>query len=180
MPNLLHEPPAASVRLFLALLPDARVQAALARHVDHWHFLPDAVQYAPADWHATLHFIGPVARARLPALYAGLQVPFTPFDLRFGDPACWPHGLAVLCPSAVPDALVQLHGRLGQALRELDLKTDTRPYRAHVTLARKVHDAACPAPPPAFAWPVSSYALVESTGQTEPRYRVLQSYGPAP
>lgn len=178
MPNPLHTPPApTSARLFLALLPDAQVRAALAQHRDHWHFLPDAVRYAPADWHATLHFIGSVARPRLDGLRAALQLPFPPFDLRFGEPACWPNGLAVLCPTAAPDALLQLHARLGQTLRGLDLKTDARPYHPHVTLARHVHDAVLP-PPPAFVWHVSGYALVESTGQVTQRYRVLQSYGP--
>lgn len=180
MPNPLHEPAPASARLFLALLPDTRARAALAQHVGHWRFLPDAVRYAPADWHATLHFIGPVARPRIDALRAGLQVPFTPLELRFGEPACWPNGLAVLCPTDAPDALLQLHARLGQALRNLDLKTDTRPYRAHVTLARKAHGAVLPPQLPGFVWHVASYALVESTGQVTQRYRVVQSYGPAP
>src|SRR3989338_1379806 len=113
-----HHDPAPAVatgRLFLALCPDEAVRAVLAVHGQAWQWPADAVRYMPADWHVTLHFIGSVPRLRIDELRAGLAVPVTPFELRFGEPALWPHDLAVLLPVAVPEALQQLHARLGQA-----------------------------------------------------------------
>jgi 2'-5' RNA ligase len=168
-----------STRLFLALLPDAAVQEALAVHRDQWQWSAAAACYAPADWHVTLHFIGSVARSRLEELRAALALPITPFALGWGRPELWPHGLAVLCPEVVPEALQQLHTQLGQALQQRGLRTDSRPFRPHFTLARHAQAARLPAQWPVFNWPVAGYALMESTGQAGQRYRVLQSYGPA-
>ena len=128
--------PTDSARLFLALCPGPTVQAALAGHAAAWHWNDEAVRYAPPDWHVTLHFIGAVPRARIGALRAALEVPMQPFELRFGTPALWPHGLAVLLPMATPTPLQQLHDALGQRLRQAGLRTDERPYRPHLTLAR--------------------------------------------
>lgn len=176
MSPLATAPAAAPARLFLALLPGPAVRAALEQHAQAWHWPPDAARYAPADWHVTLHFLGAVPRARLDELRAGLALPLTPFELRFGQPTLWPHGLAVLLPMAVPAALQELHDRLGARLRQLGLRTDERTYRPHLTLARRA-ERALPPPPPAWGWRVRGYVLMESTGAPAARYRVLQHYG---
>lgn len=173
----MHEPPVPdTARLFLALLPPAPVQAALATHAAAWRWPPDAAVYAGDDWHVTLHYIGPVPRARLDELRTGLCLPLTPFEWRWGVPDLWPHGLAVLLPMALPPALQVMHDALGQRLRQLGLRTDERPYRPHLTLARHAGQAVPPAPP-ACGWPVQAYVLMESTGRPGSRYRVLQRYG---
>lgn len=174
-----RQPEAVTARLFLALCPGADVQTALAAHAAAWSWPAGAARYAPADWHVTLHFIGAVPRQRLDELRAALAVPMTPFEWRFGVPELWPHGLAVLLPEAVPLGLRQLHERLGQALQGLGLRTDTRPYRPHITLARHAVLAQPPAQRLVLDWLVQGYALMESTGQAGQRYRVLQHYGPA-
>lgn len=166
-----------TARLFLALCPGEDVKTALAAHSDAWQWNIGAARYAPPDCHITLHFIGPVARQRLDELRAGLAVPMTPFELRFGQPELWRHGLAVLLPEAVPAGLQQLHDSLAQALQRLGLKIDARPYRPHFTLARHAALAQLPVPPPLVDWYVEGYALMESTGDAGQRYRVLQHYG---
>jgi 2'-5' RNA ligase len=166
----------ASARLFLALLPGGAEQVALAAHAAAWRWNADVARYRPSDWHLTLHFIGPVPRSRLDELKTALDVPVTPFELRFGEPMLWPHGLAVLLPMATPPALQALHDTLGVHLRQLGLRTDERPYRPHLTLARRAAQAA-PPEPPAWVWPVHGYALVESTGRPEARYGVLRRFG---
>jgi 2'-5' RNA ligase len=172
------QPPALeTARLFLALLPGAGVQAALAIHQAQWRWNESAMRYAAPDWHLTLHFIGAVARPRLDELRAGLDLPLRPFNLRLGQAALWPQGLAVLCPAAVPAGLAQLHADLGQAVQRLGLKTDARPYRPHITLARHAAPAQPPSLPAGIDWPVEGYALMASTGQAASRYRVLQHYG---
>jgi 2'-5' RNA ligase len=169
--------PRPTARLFLALVPDDETRAALAAHAATWHWNATASCYAPDDWHLTLHFIGPVPRQRIDELRAALDAPVTPFEVRFGQPELWPHGLAVLLPMAVPEGLQQLQVRLGRVLRRLGLRTDDRPYRPHVTLARHAAQAERPERFAAFGWKVRGFALVESTGQAAPRYRVLQRYG---
>ncbi|MFN4350564.1 MAG: RNA 2',3'-cyclic phosphodiesterase [Hylemonella sp.] len=124
-------------RLFLALVPDGPVRAELNAHTQAWRWNDGVLRYAPTDWHVTLHFIGPVPRSRVDALRTGLSQPFTPFELRFGEPVLWPHGLAVLLPMATPTALQLLHDRLSAQLRRLGLRTDERPYPPHLTLARR-------------------------------------------
>ncbi len=164
-------------RLFLALMPGAAERSALAAHVAAWQWNAQAVCHAPADWHLTLHFIGAVPRAQLGALQEGLVLPpLSPFELRWGKPALWPHGLAVLLPLATPPALQALHTALGQSLRRLGRTVDARTYQPHLTLARHAAQARPPAPP-AWGWTVRSYALMASTGQPEARYRVLRRYG---
>lgn len=169
-------PAAANARLFLAMCPGAQVLAAIATHAQAWRWPPGAARYTPPDWHVTLHFLGAVPRARLDELRAGLAVPVQPFELRFGEPALWPHGLAVLLPMAVPAALQRLHEELGRRLRQLGLRTDERAFRPHLTLARHAVRAV-PPPPPAWGWLVRGYVLMESTGDPQARYRVLQHYG---
>jgi RNA 2',3'-cyclic 3'-phosphodiesterase len=168
-----------TARLFLALVPDEATRAALAAHADAWHWPADAARYASTDWHVTLHFIGPVPRQRIDELRAALAVHTAAFELRFGEPALWPHGLAVLRPMDVPARLHQLHGDLGRVLRRLGLRTDERPYRPHITLARHAAQARLPDKYPAFDWLVQGYALMESTGEAGQRYRELQHYGSA-
>lgn len=170
--------PGDTVRLFLALQPPPAVQAGLAAHVATWRWPAGAAVYAPADWHLTLHFIGPVPRAQLPALRAGLSLPLPPFTLRLGWPALWPHGLAVLLPSETPPPLQALHAQLAQRLQGLGLRLDARPYRPHLTLARRADGALAPELL-TLDWPVAAYALMESTGRPDTRYQVLQPYGPA-
>lgn len=166
-----------TARLFLALCPDEAVQAAVAEHAAQWRWNVGTNLYTPPDWHITLHFIGAVPRSRLDEMRGALDVPMTPFELRFGEPQRWPHGLAVLLAMAVPGALQRLYDQLGQRLRQLGVRTEERAYRPHFTLARHAEKAVVPAQPPAWGWHVQGYALMESTGDPAERYRVLQRYG---
>lgn len=170
---------AAQARLFLALWPDAGVRRLLARHRDGWQWhggaggRPTAVVRTD-KLHLTLHFIGNVARERLPQLQAGLAVPCTGFELAFGQPALWPRGIAVIEPLTVPGALPALHAALADALHRLGLPTEARPFRPHVTLARHAQQAGVPTQAPAIAWRIDGYALVES--RTDGAYQVLAHY----
>jgi 2'-5' RNA ligase len=166
-----------NARLFLALMPGEALKAGLAKHSDQWHWPADAARYAPADWHITLHFMGSVPHQRLDELRTVLAVQFTPFDVRLGLPELWPHGLAVLCPETVPQALQQLHADLGHAVLGLGLRTDPRRFRPHLTLARHAAQARAPLLPPALDWRVEAYVLMVSTGDVRQRYRVLHRFG---
>jgi len=166
-----------SLRLFLALWPDDDVRGQLAALGGRWMWPAGSVLYQPGDWHVTLHFIGAVGADRVDAISSGLDVPLEPFELRLDQPQVWPRGVAVLCAGTVPHQLRQLHDRIGAALQALGLPVDARPYRAHVTLARRAAGAVAPQGVVPLHWRARGYALVVSTGEKGQRYRMLRRYG---
>lgn len=165
------------LRLFLALWPDAAARRALVDAQRRWRWNPRAAVVAAQRLHVTLHFIGALDAARLPALGAALPPLPQPFVMDFGRARLWPRGVAVLEPLAVPEALLELHGRLAQALRALDLPVETRALRPHVTLARHALGARAPDELAPWSWPVAGYALVSSLAGPPPRYDILQRVG---
>ena len=118
-------------------------------------------------------FAGPQTFARLPELLDGFQVPFDPFNLQFGRPELQHGGIAWLAPLSEPQALLDLHARLSDALLALGLTPEARTYRPHVTMARRANGAVVPAAGPAIDWAVTHYALVESRACS---YTVLRQY----
>lgn len=163
-------------RLFLTLWPSPDLQAALLDYQRAWRWKPGAALVRPEKLHLTLHFIGSVPRQRLAQLIAELKVPFTPFELDFGQPELWHPGLAVLQPHTNPAGLLQLHEALSQALLRLELPGEIRPFRPHITLARRAGGSEPPAGLPTLHWPVQGYALVESVAAPIDQYRPLQRY----
>lgn len=160
-------------RLFVALWPDAQVRKQLALWRDQWDWPRGATPVRDELLHMTLHFLGSVDHARIDALRAALALPFAPFELDFGEPVLWPHGIAVLEPKAAPAQLVQLHADLASALRGLEMPVEDRAFKPHVTMARRAAKATVPAGGPALMWAVDGYALMESRAGG---YSVLQQY----
>jgi len=153
----------ATSRLFLALWPSDAVRRSLVEWRDAWRWPSNATPVRAERLHMTLHFLGNLPTPLVPDLVTGLQVPFTPFELRFGQAELWPHGVAVLAPKSAPEPLLDLQASLGAALQGLGLPVETRAFRPHVTLARRAGAAAPPTHGPAIRWRVAGYALMEST-----------------
>jgi 2'-5' RNA ligase len=165
------------MRLFLALWPDVALRQRLVDAQSAWPWPPQAVPVPPERLHLTLHYLGELGdeaeaalRLRLPSLPA-------PFELEFGRAALWPQGIAVLEPLAVPPGFVALHAALAGTLQAIGLRTDERPFRPHVTLARHAQGASLPAEGLRWTWPVNGYALVHSVSGPPLRYEVLQRIG---
>ncbi len=165
--------PPATARLFLALWPDPATRQALAAWRDRWAWPAGAAVVPDERLHLTLHFIGAVPRERLGALPAALALRCPAFEIGRGRAALWPKGLALWVPDALPPAALALHGALGATLRAAGLPVEDRPFRPHVTLARKASGALPPAEPLALDWRVHDIALVES----HRGYRVLARFG---
>lgn len=161
-------------RLFLALWPTPRVRAALAACRDRNHWPRGAAATPDEKLHLTLHFIGALALDRVAAVADGLQVAAGTFDLRLDASASWPGGVAVLCPQTAPEGLLALHAALGERLHAMALPVEPRPYRPHVTLARRTGGVPPAAPQPTLHWRARSYVLVQS--MPDGRYRVLRRY----
>jgi 2'-5' RNA ligase len=87
----------------------------------------------------------------------------------------WRNGVALLGSRETPAALQRLHAAIGAALVECELTPERRPYRPHLTLARRAYGAT-PAPPlQPLEWHVGSFALVDSE-RSPARYLVLERY----
>jgi 2'-5' RNA ligase len=162
-----------SARLFLALWPAPAVRAQLAAARDQWTWPNKATPVRTERLHVTLHFIGEVAQERVAEIADALPSPCAPFELRLGRHVLWPHGIAVLEPDSTPPALAELHATLGEQLVALGLPVDARPYRPHVTLARRAGGALVPADRGSIRWLAERYALVQSHAGT---YELLREY----
>ena len=177
-----HTPstPPRTTRLFLALMPNASVRQQIDALVRRCSWCPGSQLYAAADWHVTLHFLGDVPSEQVGVIAAGVCLPAVSFQWALDRSQRWPKGLVVLSPSVVPPPLMALHEQLGDQLRALGQRVDARPYRPHLTLARRAETAE---PVGDFApvdWPVLGFALVNSTGLTQRRYEVLRHWGTLP
>jgi len=164
---------APSTRLFLALWPEPGVRHLLTQWRDAWAWPRGATPVHADKLHVTLHFLGALPSGRLPELLDGFAVGFDPFRLELGRAALWHNGIAVLEPSAQPSELLALHRRLSDALLALGLQPEARPYRPHVTMARRAGTAVMPPEGQPILWDVRGYALVESRDGI---YTVLREY----
>ncbi|MCP5300879.1 MAG: RNA 2',3'-cyclic phosphodiesterase [Chromatiaceae bacterium] len=161
-------------RLFFALWPDDAVRHALL----HWqtHNLTHDVRWQHRDdLHLTLAFLGQVDGARVDGLRdlaAGLVA--APFALVVDEIGWWPRAQVVWAgPSSVPGELSALHARLVEGLAGKGFVPEDRPYRPHITLARKVATEPLLGPLLPLAWRVRELALVASCRGDAPHYRPL-------
>jgi len=166
-------------RLFFAHWPGEPLRAALAPRIRALQ--PDGVgrPQRPDQWHVTLEFLGAVPVSRLAAVHdAAASVRGGPCELRFDAVEFWRRP-EVLClvARAIPPPLTDLVAQLRAALAAQGFEPETRPFRAHVTLARKVTQPVSPAPFEPLVWPVAEFALVESiTDRSGSIYTPLASW----
>ncbi|MDJ0890624.1 MAG: RNA 2',3'-cyclic phosphodiesterase [Gammaproteobacteria bacterium] len=165
-------------RLFFALWPDAafrdRVQQLTRNHLRN-----QGKRVSRENLHVTLVFLGPVnGSARTCVEAAAESIRGAPFTLEF-DQLVWWARPRVVCVSAShpPPALLQLAGDLGRACEECGFAAERRPYRAHLTLARKVANGPPPTAVALGVWQVRDFCLVASrTLATGAEYSVLRSW----
>jgi len=178
-----------SQRLFIGLGVPDDVRKRLLERLDGWRARFPFSRWAhPADWHITLHFIGETDADRVPAIVRALDesaAAARPFDIRlrglgtFGPPAR-PAVLHVL-PEGRHEPLRALHASLGAALgRAIGFKPDDRPYRPHLTLARKYageapwDPALAAAETFAASWTARDVCLFRSRLGRSPMYEVVR------
>ena len=172
--------PPRTTRLFLALMPNAAVRQRIDALVRRCSWCPGSQLYAAADWHVTLHFLGDVPSEQVGVIAAGVCLPAVSFQWALDRSQRWPKGLVVLSASVVPPPLMALHEALGEQLRALGQRVEARPYRPHLTLARRAESAEPVGDFATIDWPVRGFALVKSTGLAQRRYEVLQHWGAPP
>lgn len=180
-------------RLFFALWPDEPSRAALV------HATRKAVRHsggrpvAEHNLHATLLFLGSVAEARVSEVATiGARAAAETFVARDSSAALpgfvfdrielWQkaHVLVAATSASSGDGHRVANALIGSLQRETSqagFAPDPKPFRPHVTLARKVAFLKTMLRMEAVEWRFAGFALVESrTDPDGPVYTVLQSY----
>ena len=169
-----------STRLFFAVMPDAPSRARLAALADHTARATSGRASVADTLHLTVVFVGSVDDAAVPSIRdAGDALRWRRFALSLDTLGSFARaGIAWAAPRSVPAPLEQLNGDLVAALTARGVATETRPYRPHVTLARRcVSPVAAPIDPP-IDWTVDGVVLMSSRLLSEgPRYRPIARWG---
>lgn len=163
--------PTDTLRLFFALPCPPELAAAICIWRDGLALGGKPV--ATDNLHLTLAFLGQQPRARLEELQLlAAAIEAAPFTLEL-DRLGGHRGTLWLEPNRMPAALAALATDLQQRLLAIGIATDSRPFRAHLTLLR--HAGARPAGATLeFTWPVERFALYASENTARGvRYREL-------
>jgi 2'-5' RNA ligase len=141
------------LRVFFALQPALEQNTELIEHVAPLIAQLGSQPVPAANLHATLCFIGSMEEERLDALRAAAaSLRGRPVRLRFDALEYW-ETPKILCATASRDSseASELAIALGEAAVAAGFAPDIKPFRAHLTLARKIsaqHAATVPLPLP--------------------------------
>lgn len=133
----------------------------------------------PDNLHITLAFLGNIKHDLLPALSEiALNIQSSRFELVFEQLVKKSKsGMLWLVPRQCPEQLLNLVGGLNLNLQNCGFPTDSRIFKPHVTLARKVCGRAINRYCSPILWVVGSFSLVESLpGVASSRYVILRSW----
>lgn len=165
-------------RLFFALSPDEVFRTALVS-VTKKLLHKRGRRVSSENLHVTLVFLGSSDREqRLCAEAVAVELAIEPFVLTFDRLGHWPKPRVLWsAPSVVPEGLLSLVNGLNDGLRRCGFSLETRPYHAHLTVARKIAGPVpntCHEP---LVWPVQAFHLVASETRPEgARYRVIGTW----
>lgn len=179
-----HAPP----HYFLAVpLPDD-IQDQLAERAKTWqNKLPFKQWPHPRDYHITLIFLGAAKNQTVQQVKnqaAQMAARFAPFTLRlqpFGTFGKKDRPRVLWAGVSAPDTLYTLQSQLHQACTEMGFSLDRRPYKPHITIAKKWigeghFNRADLATHPEIEWTVEKMVLNQiHPGQT-PKYESVATF----
>jgi len=166
------------MRLFFALWPDEAVRRQLAGVAEGFE-LPDGRRVPARNLHLTLVFLGNVEDEVEACLMEGAAAIRTaPFALDFDQAGSFRgSGVAWLAPGECPSELLDLVARLRDLSARCDIETEERPYRPHLTIARKLKRRPRRMELAPIHWQINSFCLVESTpGEAGSEYTVRRAW----
>ena len=170
------KPTSASHRLFVASWPHDGWRERFGGALQKIEWASGGRRVPVGNYHLTLAFLGPVATERVALVEAALgRIRAPAFELTFDRVDYWPKP-QILCALAteLPPAAPKLVALLWQTLVRLGFKQDVRPFKAHLTLARRVERRPTGGAMTPIAWPVDRVALVESRSTSDgPVYKPL-------
>ncbi len=164
--------------MFFALWPDEKVQQTIAEFV---RGLPKGSgRFVPLrNLHLTLAFAGAVDTRTCACLVTrAFQFEGESFSLSLTRIGYFRRSRILwLGTETAPAALINLAWQLNLTLEYCGLRSDFRPYRPHVTLARNAVPPLHGAEVAPVNWPASVYCLVASHTHPEgPHYKILQRF----
>jgi 2'-5' RNA ligase len=168
-------------RLFFALWPDDTARLGLAAAVRDLVPQGTGRPQRPDQWHVTLEFLGDVPESRLPIVIdagAAASAVASPCEIVFDRLEHWKRP-QVLClvAGSIPEPLAALVHALRSELQQRRFTPELRPFRAHVTLARRVLQAPTQGPVAPLHWRVGGVSLVQSlTDRSRSRYVELAAW----
>jgi 2'-5' RNA ligase len=171
-------------RLFIGLLPNRQLQAAIQRHCRDWKWPPRDVQPTRfGRYHLTLHFLDYLGLATEQRLRKALRdVAVEPLDLELCLPVDWGK-TAALRPSEHA-GLKALYRRLAGAVAAAGLRLQPEShFKPHVTLARDAADSRPPQVTTPIRWRVDEFVLIWSLRWPEvqpSRYEIVERFGVTP
>lgn len=129
-----------ALRLFFALWPTGAHRRALAVATGPVVAQVEGQPVPAANLHVTLAFLGSVPGRTFDYLVeVGGQGDYPAIELDFDRLEYWPKPrVLVAMPSQVPPAGTAMVERLWQRIEPLGFARETRPWRPHLTLARKI------------------------------------------
>ena len=150
-------------RLFFALWPDDEVRQSLAK-IARKRLHGKGRLVTPANLHLTLFFLGsvtPKTQEKLEVAAGSLHV--APITLILDQVGVWPKPrVAWSGASKTPAALVTLVDNLRENMWQSVFKPDTRAFKPHVTLVRKMREPLSTEPHRPVSWEANDFCLVES------------------
>jgi len=161
------------MRLFFALWPETAARSAIAAAARHWLAGCKASPTPTARLHFTLVFLGEIPAARFDAVCAAADtVRATSFALRLERLEFRARReMAWLVPHDAAPART-LAGAVRGALERAGIPFDSKPFLAHLTVARHIEGALAATTIEPIDLRFDSFALVESTlGPAGPDYR---------
>jgi 2'-5' RNA ligase len=172
--------------LFFALWPNPALQSALVDAARNVISAAGGRPVLPQSLHVTLAFLGAVPDADLGKVAAiaaevANKAERTPVQLAFNAIEYWKKPQVLCATAPAPAAGTSLADALATTLKSrlvtAGFTPDLKPFRAHVTLVRKVPRGTYDRTLAPVLWSFTEFALVESL--TEPGgavYRVLKTF----
>ncbi len=151
------------MRLFFAVFPDGETRRQLAAAAQAL-VLDDESRRVPSEnYHMTLAFIGEVSAPLAALKTVGAAQRARAFTARLDGYEYWPTPSVVVArASSCPAQLEDLRRALCADLARCGVRLDDRPFRPHVTLARKVPQAPVLQAMSEIAWTAHAFQLARS------------------
>ena len=166
-------------RLFFALWPDEELRQQIKRHsksvLQHGGGRP----VKPDNLHFTLAFLGNIdAQQQECVAHLADQIQLSSFEFTVDVAGHWAKPRVLwIGPGEMPEVLVTLATELRAGAIECGIEMDMRPYRAHMTLMRKVARVKESLSVRPFVWHANSFVLVRSvTYQEGVNYEVIREW----
>ena len=166
-------------RLFFALCPSVSAQNNLYTQLYKKLAHCQGRQTIASNLHLTLLFLGNVGRSQQDCLESlASQISLPVFDLnlrtlvyRRKQQMLW------LEPDTVPSVLQELVIQIRKAAENCGFKQEMLPFKAHMTIMRKLNKISDDTEISRFVWPVRDFVLVSSkTLQSGVEYQIIKTW----